>query len=112
MNKKLLFVLSLLTIGLVGAPTGLSTYCRDGRYDDGICAPGRVLFTGYNYPDSVHVNVVRDSDGTVYDDWDYNTSEEGRLRFEETLIPGGSYTITLTATGLNTTLTVTTGPSQ
>jgi hypothetical protein len=107
--KTKLFASFALSIALLGAPSGISISCVDGDASGGgDCAPGRVTFTGTQYPENVHVKVVRNSDGVVYDNWDYNTNDEGRLRFTETLVPAGDYTMTVSASGSDNVITVTT----
>ena len=109
MRKKLLVAFAFLAISVLGAPTGLSISCVDGSASGGgDCTPGRVTFTGWNYPSNVHIKVTRDSDGVVYDNWDYNTNEDGRLRFTETLVPAGDYTISVSASGSDNDYSVTT----
>jgi hypothetical protein len=88
--------------------SALSITCLSGTTQWGTCAPGQVTFTGTNYPETVHVSVVRQSDGQVYDNADYN-SIGGVLMFTETLVPAAQYSITITANNSSVTQTVTTG---
>ena len=109
MRKKLLLTFTILSIALVGAPSAITITCIDGAASaGGACAPGRVSFSGNNFPSSVHVTLTRDSDGTSYDSWDYNTGDDGWLRFTENLTPGGSYTLTLSGSNLNKQINITT----
>jgi hypothetical protein len=110
MRKTTLFAVFILTaIALVGSPSGLSWSCGDSTGSG--CAPGPVTFTGQNYPSTVHVHVVRNSNNEVYDDWDYDASN-GTLNFTETLQPADSYTVTISGDGVSSTQTVSTGVSQ
>ena len=90
----------LLTAALVFAPLtlvgsgGLNYTCVDGTMDSGNCYPGHVHFTGQGTPSTIHINVTRNNDGSVYDDFDYDANNG--VDFTEVLYPRGSYTITLT----------------
>ncbi len=109
--KKLFFVAAaaLIPLALVGSPSGLTWTCVDGTLDSGACTPGRVAFTGAGYPAVVHVNVTNNSNGAVYDDFDYDNSA-GTLSFTETLL-SGTYSVTITGSGTYTSQTVTSGSS-
>ena len=67
-----------------------------------------VSFSGNGYASVVHINVLRNSDSSVYDDFDYDATA-GSLNFTETLVPGGTYTVTITQSGSALSTTVTTG---
>lgn len=109
MKKTKIFAgLVLLSAALLGDPAGLAVTCGDGTGVGGNCAVGRVTFASSNYHGTVHVNVVRDATGDVYDDFDYDASA-GNIRFTQSLIPAGSYTVTLVSDGTTYTQTVTTG---
>ena len=109
MKKTRLFAcLALASAALLGDPAGLTVTCADGRGEDGHCAVGRVTFASSSYSGTVHVSVVRDSTGDLYDDFDYDASA-GSIRFTQSLIPAGSYTVTLVSNGTNYTQTVSTG---
>ena len=105
---RLFASLILVSVALMGTGAGLSVTCADGTGLNGNCAVGRVTFSSPNYDGIVHINVVRNSNDRVYDDFDYDTAG-GLLQFTESLIPSGSYTITITAHGDTFTQTVTTG---
>jgi len=107
--KKLLTVAALVLapLALIGSPSGLSWSCVDGTGVSGNCAPGHVTFTGTGYPSPVvHVRVT-DSSGSELDDFDYNT--QGNLNFTETLVPAGTYSVTISVTGWNSTQNITVG---
>jgi len=95
---------------LLGDPAGLTITCNDGTGQNGNCAVGRVTFASSNYSGIVHVSVVRNSNGDVFDDFDYDASA-GSIQFTQSLIPAGSYTVTLASNGVNYTQTITTGGS-
>ena len=99
-------VLALAPLTLVGSG-GLNWICLDGTLDGGNCYPGHVHFTGNGTPSTIHITVTRNSDGTIYDDFDYDAT--GGVDFTETLYPRGSYNITLTGYPYATSQTVTTG---
>lgn len=109
MSRKLLAACALVALNLAGSsnPSGLTVTCRDGQTSQGSCFAGKVTFNGTDYPNEVHVKVERTSDGSIYDDWDYRTGEEGRLRFTETLSPPDDYKITLSGDNLDYTMTLT-----
>jgi hypothetical protein len=106
--KKVLTIAALVLapLTLVGSG-GLNVACVDGALDGGNCYPGHVHFTGYGTPSTIHVNVARNSDGTVYDDFDYDAT--GGVDFTETLYPAGSYTVTLVGYRFATSQVVVTG---
>jgi len=107
MKKLLTFAaLALAPLTLVGSG-GLNWTCVDGTLDGGNCYPGHVHFTGVSYGSTIHINVARNSDGAIYDDFDYDASKG--VDFTETLYPSGSYTLTLTGYPYGTSQTVTTG---
>ncbi len=109
MKKKTLFAcLALVSVALFAAPAGLSVTCDDGTSQSGNCAVGRVTLSSSAYNGTVHVNVVNDSTGTVYDDFDYDASG-GHITFTQSLIPAGSYTVTLVSNGTSYTQTITAG---
>ena len=108
MKKVLLITLLVFgAVALIGSPS-LGWSCVDGGYQ--VCNPGRVTFSGNGYQAVVHINVTRNSDHTVYDDFDYDASG-GSLSFTETLVPADTYTVTITQTGTALTTSVTTGSS-
>ena len=107
-KTKLFACIVLASAALLGDPAGLTVSCGDGTGQSGNCAVGRVTFASSAYSGTVHVSVVRDSTGEVYDNFDYDASG-GSIRFTQSLIPGGSYTVTLVSNGVNYTQTVTTG---
>ena len=106
--KKLLTFAALVIAPLTLAGSGgLNLACMDGTLDGGNCYPGHVHFTGAGYGSKIHINVARNSDGTVYDDFDYDATNG--VDFTETLYPSGSYTVTLTGYPYVASQTVTTG---
>ncbi len=107
-NFKLFGSLILASVTLMGTGANLSVSCGDGVGYNGNCAVGRVTFTSPNYSGTVHINVLKNSNNAEYDDFDYDASG-GQLSFTESLIPGGTYTITITANGNTYTQSVTTG---
>jgi len=107
-KTKLFATLALASAVLLASPAGLSVTCGDGTGEGGNCAVGRVTFSSQNYGGTVHVTVVRDANGEVYDNFDYDASA-GEITFTETLIPHGSYTVTLSSSGVDYTQFVVTG---
>ena len=105
--KKVLLITLLITgaVALIGSPS-LGWTCADGGYQ--VCNPGRVTFTGSGYASVVHINVLRNSDSAVYDDFDYDATA-GLLSFTETLVPADTYTVTITQSGSALSTSVTTG---
>lgn len=97
-------VLAPLTLAGSG---GLNWTCVDGTLGGGNCYPGHVHFTGVSYGSTIHINVARVNDGTVYDDFDYDASKG--VDFTETLYPAGTYAVTLVGYPYASTQTVTTG---
>jgi hypothetical protein len=106
--KKLLTVAALVLapLTLVGSG-GLNWVCIDGILGGGNCYPGHVHFTGLPYPSTVHITVTRDSDGVVYDDFDYDAT--AGVDFTEVLYPRGTYDITLVGYPFGTSVGITTG---
>jgi hypothetical protein len=66
-----------------------------------------VHFTGNGTPSTIHITVTRNSDGTVYDDFDYDATSG--VDFTETLYPSGTYNVTLTGYPFAASQSVTTG---
>jgi hypothetical protein len=104
----LLAVIVLVPLALVAYQASISLTCLEGITFGGNCAAGRVTFLGVGYPSQVHINVTRNSTGDVYDDFDYDSSNLGILKFTETLYPGDTYTVKIGTTSQVVT-TVTTG---
>ena len=106
--KKVLTIAALVLapLTLVGSG-GLNYACVDGTLDGGGCYPGHVHFTGSGTPSTIHINVTRTDNGTVYDDFDYDATSG--VDFTETLYPSGTYNVTLTGYPYATSQTVTTG---
>jgi hypothetical protein len=106
--KKVLTIAALVLapLTLVGSG-GLNYTCLDGDLDGGNCYPGHVHFTGSGTPSTIHINVTRANDGTVYDDFDYDAT--AGVDFTEVLYPGGSYVVTLTGYPYAASQVVTTG---
>ena len=107
-NFKLFGSLILASVTLMGTGANLSVSCGDGTLGAGHCAVGRVTFSSPHYSGTVHINVVNVANQAVYDDFDYDASG-GHLTFTESLIPAGTYQVTLTANGSTYTQTVSTG---
>ena len=105
---RLFSFLLLASVALMGTGAGLTVTCNDGTAQSGNCAVGRVTFSSPTYGGIVHIRVVRDAMAQVYDDFDYDTAG-GALNFTESLIPSGSYTVTLTSNGNTFTQSVTSG---
>jgi len=106
MQKLLTFAaLVFAPLTLVGSG-GLNYTCVDGTVGSN-CSPGHVHFTGSGTPNTIHINVARNSDGTVYDDFDYDAT--AGVDFTEVLYPAGNYTVTLTGYPYATSQVVTTG---
>ena len=80
----------------------------DGITLSGNCAAGHVTFLGVGFPNQVHITVTRNSTGDIYDDFDYDATILGILKFTETLYPGDTYTVQIGSTSQLVT-TVTTG---
>jgi hypothetical protein len=104
----LLAVLVLVPLALVGYQASIALTCVDGVTYGGNCAAGHVTFLGVGFPNQVHITVTRNSTGDVYDDFDYDASTGGILKFTETLYPGDTYTVQIGTTS-QTVTTVTTG---
>ena len=94
MKKVLtLAALVLAPLALVGS-SWLTYTCVDGTLSSGNCSPGHVHFTGLGTPSTIHITVTRNSDGVVYDDFDYDASSG--VDFTEVLFPSNTYSITIT----------------
>lgn len=108
--KKVLTIAALILapLTLVGS-SGLAWTCVDGTMDGGNCYPGHVHFTGSGYPNNVHITVTKNSNGTVYDDFDY---DGGAVDFTESLYPRGDYTIAITGVAFSQTTNVSTGSAD
>jgi len=106
--KKVLTIAALVLapLTLVGSG-GLNWTCVDGTLDGGNCYPGHVHFTGNGTPSTIHITVTRMSDGTIYDDFDYDATSG--VDFTETLYPRGTYNVTLTGYPFAASQSVTTG---
>jgi hypothetical protein len=104
----LLAVLVLVPLALVAYQVSISLTCVDGITLGGNCVAGHVTFLGLGYPNQVHITVTRNSTGDIYDDFDYDASGGGILKFTETLYPGDTYTVQIGSSSQVVT-TVTTG---
>jgi hypothetical protein len=106
--KKVLTIAALVLapLTLVGSG-GLNYTCLDGTLGGGHCYPGHVHFTGQGTPSTIHVTVARDSDGVIYDDFDYDATSG--VNFTETLYPSDTYNITITGYPFAASQSVTTG---
>jgi hypothetical protein len=101
-----LAALLLAPLTLVGSGS-LTWTCVDGTMDNGNCYPGHVHFTGVPYASTIHINVIRNADSTIYDDFDYDAS--GGVDFTEVLYPAGRYTVTLAGYPYATSQAISTG---
>ena len=107
MKKLLTFAALVLAPLTLAGSGGLNWACVDGTLDGGNCYPGHVHFTGASYGSTIHINVARNSDGTVYDDFDYDATKG--VDFTETLYPAGTYTVTVVGYPYAASTSVTTG---
>ena len=107
MKKLLALAAIVLTPLMLVGSSGFNYTCVDGNLGENHCLPGHVRFVGYGTPNTIHITVTRTSDGTVYDDFDYDAT--GGVEFTETLYPAGNYVVTLTDYPFATSQVVTTG---
>jgi len=107
MRKLLAFTALVIGPLTLAGSAGLNYTCVDGATGETSCYPGHVHFTGAGTPSTIHINVVRNGDGTVYDDFDYDATRG--VDFTEVLYPAGTYTVTLTGYPFATSQVITTG---
>jgi hypothetical protein len=90
-TTKLCALLALFSLVLFGQANLAGSCQAGGEYPN--CLGGEIVFTGVNYPATVHVTVTNSS-GEVIDDGTY-TTDGGVLRFVENLSFSDTYRISL-----------------
>jgi len=99
-------------------PLALSITCGDVNattlpFQNGHCTEGMVTFRGSNYPETAYLKVLSYPAGVLIDSGAYSAAG-GSLTFTQTLVPAGSYSVTVSSdeagTDVLTTMMVTVDP--
>jgi hypothetical protein len=124
LQASTLLVLSLALGAMVANadnanPLALNITCGDVNatalpFDNGHCTEGMVTFRGSNFPSTVYLKVLSYPAGVLIDSGGYDTTESGALTFTQTLVPSGSYSVTVSSdeagSSVLTTMMVTVDP--